>query len=368
VGPPDVLGRVAELGRALRTAGVDAGTGRIVDAVAALQETGFTRPGDTYCALRATLVSRHGDLAVFDRVFASWLGDSAPEEVKTAAVEEQQLSVGERDGETADGEGETAQWSAEERLRRTDFAALTEEERARVERAIERLALTRPLRRSRRLRNARRGHRLDLRRMVRASFATGGEPIERDFRHRKRVPRKLVVLCDLSGSMEVYSRPLLLFVRAIAVTGRGAEAFAFGTRLTKLTEELRGADANAALERVTAVDRDWAAGTRIGDSLLQFNTYWGTRGLARGAVVAIVSDGFERGDVSLLDRELGRLARNAFAVIWVNPLLGDPQYHPLAAGMRTALPHVDCFVSGHSVNALEELAELIGVLRRRHAA
>ena len=230
------------------------------------------------------------------------------------------------------------------------------------------IATDRPKRRSRRLRPHRRGRRIDLRRLLRKSMATGGEPVERTFRRRLEAPRKLVVLCDVSGSMEAYSRALLLFVHALVGSGRGVEAFAFGTRLTRLTPELATRDPEQALRAATKRVVDWASGTRIGTSLKVFNDVWGRRALSRGAVVVVVSDGWEREDPLLVSREMARLSRAAYAVVWVNPLKGHPEYEPLAAGMRAALPYVDRFLSGHNLASLEELADVIGGIERRHAA
>jgi uncharacterized protein with von Willebrand factor type A (vWA) domain len=226
----------------------------------------------------------------------------------------------------------------------------------------------RPTRRSRRLRADSQGRTIDLRRLARNSLATGGEPIERAFRRRVRTPRKLVVLCDVSGSMEAYTRPLLLFLHAAVRTGRGVEVFAFGTRLTRLTNVLRTRDPEQALDAAAESVVDWASGTRIGASLKEFNDEWGRRALTRGAIVVIVSDGWERDDADLVGREMARLARAAYAVIWVNPLKGNPDYQPLAGGMKAALPHVDRFLSGHNVASLEQLGDVLARIERRHAA
>jgi uncharacterized protein with von Willebrand factor type A (vWA) domain len=237
-----------------------------------------------------------------------------------------------------------------------------------VRRLVGRIAAERPERRTRRLRRHHAGTQLDMRGLVRASLATGGEPLERAFRRRKLVPRKLVVLCDVSGSMEPYARALLLFAQALVHSGRGAETFAFGTRLTRLTPELRKRDPEETLAAASERVVDWAGGTRIGASLKQFNDEWGRRAMSRGAVVVIVSDGWERGDPALVGRELARLARAAYAIVWVNPLKGDPEYQPLAGGMRAALPYVDRFLSGHNLIDLEELAAVLRGIERRHAA
>ena len=209
---------------------------------------------------------------------------------------------------------------------------------------------------------------LDLRRLCRTSLRTGGEPIEQPWKARKTVPRKLVVLCDISGSMDAYARALLFYLHAIVGTGAGVEAFAFGTRLTRLTPDLATRDPEAALARANEIAVDWGSGTRIGASLGEFNAIYGRRALSRGAVVVIVSDGWERDDPDLVGREMAKLARAAYAVVWVNPLKGNPEYQPLAGGMRAALPFVDRFLPGHNLRSLEELGAVLAGIERRHAA
>jgi uncharacterized protein with von Willebrand factor type A (vWA) domain len=226
----------------------------------------------------------------------------------------------------------------------------------------------RPQRLSRRRAPDQRGTSLDVRRMIRRSLRTGGDPVDRPLRARKDVPRKLVVLCDVSGSMDSYARALLLFLHAVVGTGRGVEAFAFGTRLSRLTPELATRDPDAALDKCTEAVVDWGSGTRIGASLREFNEVYGRRALSRGAIVLIVSDGWEREDPDLVGREMAKLARAAYAVVWVNPLKGNPQYQPLAGGMRAALPYVDRFLPGHNLRSLEELAAVLAGIERRHAA
>jgi uncharacterized protein with von Willebrand factor type A (vWA) domain len=176
-----------------------------------------------------------------------------------------------------------------------------------------------------------------------------------------------VILCDISGSMEAYTRGLLLFMHAAVEAGR-VEVFAFGTRLTRLTGALRTRDPEQALEAAAATVVDWASGTLIGESLKSFNDEWGRRAFSRGAVVVIVSDGWERQDAELVRREMARLARCAYAVVWVNPLKGNVEYEPLSAGMRAALPYVDRFLPGHTIASLEDLADTLSAIDRRHAA
>jgi len=367
--------QVVTFGRVLREAGLEVGPGRICDAMVGLDAINLSRRDDVYWTLRQTLVSRADDIEAFDRAFAAWFL-RAPELAPPRTPEVERVKATRavsRDGTeeaeaSTEGEDRASGWSAQELLREKDFSELTPEELARVRGMITELALARPQRRSRRLRPHPQGSTLDLRRLVRSSLATGGDPVDRAFRRRMETNRKLIVLCDVSGSMEPYSRAILLFVHALLESGRGVEAFAFGTRLTRLTEELAGHDPERALEEASRQVVDWSGGTRIGASLKAFNDQWGRRALSRGAVVVIVSDGWEREDTHTVAREMARLARCAYSVVWVNPLKGHPDYEPLAGGMRAALPFVDRFLPGHNLESLEDLAGVLAGIERRHAA
>jgi uncharacterized protein with von Willebrand factor type A (vWA) domain len=366
---------VVTFGRVLREAGLEVGPGRVTDALHGLNSVDLVRRDDVYWTLRQTLVSRAEDLGAFDRAFAAWFlrapelsPPRTPRAVQPGAGPASSRDGSPDEGDAAGAEERAAGWSPDERLRRKDFSELTDEELGRLRRLIAELAAARPVRRSRRLRPNPRGATLDLRRLVRASLATGGDPVERAFRSRMETQRKLIVLCDVSGSMEPYSRAILLFVHGLLAGGRGVEAFAFGTRLTRLTEELSGPDPERALEEASRRVVDWSGGTRIGASLKAFNDLWGRRALSRGAVVVIVSDGWEREDAATVGREMARLARCAYAVVWVNPLKGHPDYEPLAGGMRAALPYVDRFLPGHNLTSLEDLAGVLAGIERRHAA
>jgi uncharacterized protein with von Willebrand factor type A (vWA) domain len=251
-------------------------------------------------------------------------------------------------------------WSPAEVLRNRDFASYTSAEHAEARRLMADLRLAGALRTSRRHRPVHHGRgRPDLRRTVRRSLRAGGEPVRRAFMAPSSRPRRVVLLCDVSGSMEPYTRALLRFLH-VAVAGRSrVEAFAFGTRMTRITRELSSRDPDAALAAAAARVSDWSGGTRLGEGLRAFNDRWGVRGMARGAVVVVLSDGWDRGDPAVLAEEMARLARVAHRIVWVNPLKATPEYAPLARGMAAALPHVDEFVTGHSVAALEELVEVI---------
>ena len=361
----------------LRQAGLEVGPRRIADALSGLDAVDLARQEDVYWTLRASLVTHHDEIPIFDRAFRAWFlrAPLGPLDVAQPTPESQVIrraDAGEGDAEGAEGEdaNEARGWSFEELLRTKDFAAMTPDELARARALIREIAVERPRRRSRRLRRHHRGRELDLRRTVRNSLATGGDPVEREFRLRAEVPRKLVVLCDISGSMEAYARALLLFVHALRGSGKGVEAFAFGTRLTRLTPDLDTRDPDRALADASRRVVDWCGGTRIGASLQAYNDVWGRRALTRGAVVVIASDGWEREETGagLLERQMARLAREAFAIVWVNPLKGHPEYEPLAAGMRAALPHVDRFLPGHNVASLERLGDVLAGIERRHAA
>jgi uncharacterized protein with von Willebrand factor type A (vWA) domain len=256
----------------------------------------------------------------------------------------------------------TVRWSPAEVLRHRDFAAYTRAEFQEARRLMSDVRLAGALRRSQRLRPTTRrrpGSPPDLRRTVRSSLRAGGEPVSRWYLAPARRPRRVVLLCDVSGSMEPYARALLRFLHA-AVVGRGRiEAFALGTRLTRITRELSSRDPDAALSAAGRRVPDWSGGTRLGDGLREFNDGWGQRGMARGAVVVILSDGWDRGDPDLLAEQMARLHRLAYRVVWVNPLKASPGFAPLARGMTAALPHVDEFVEGHSLASLEALADVI---------
>ncbi len=374
----DALTRhVVVFGRVLREAGLEVGPVRLADALRGLDHVDITRRDDVYFALQTTLVARRDELVAFDRAFAAWF-EASPllplrrkeEDPRRArpGTERVRREAQARAAATGEEDPESVGWSAHEVLRRRDFAAMSPAELAAARKLMVEVATVRPQRRSRRLRADRRGRALDVRRLARAAVATGGDPVNRRFRRSTLRPRKLVVLCDVSGSMEAYSRALLLFLHASVRSGRGVEVFAFGTRLTRLTPELRSRDPEQALARAAARVVDWAAGTRIGASLKEYNDVWGRRALTRGAVVVIVSDGWERDDHALVGREMARLHRAAYAVVWVNPLKGSPEYQPLAGGMCAALPHVDRFVAGHNLASLADLGVLLAGIDTRHAA
>jgi uncharacterized protein with von Willebrand factor type A (vWA) domain len=253
----------------------------------------------------------------------------------------------------------TVRWSPVEVLRERDFASYTASEFAQARRLMADLRLTGSRRPSRRRKVTRAHGTPDLRRTVRRTLRAGGEVAPPVFNKTGTRPRPLVLLLDVSGSMEPYARAFVRFVHAAVVSRTRVEAFALGTRLTRVTRELSSRDPDAAVHAAASRVVDWAGGTRLGDGLRAFNDEWGIRGMARGAIVVILSDGWDRGEPDALAEQMARLSRVAYKIVWVNPLKASPGYAPLAQGMAAALPHVDVFVEGHSLAALEEVAEVI---------
>lgn len=374
-------------GRELRRRGLDVGPGRVESAVRAVACVDGRVMDETYWALRSSLLSRREDAEAFDDAFAAfWGGTPVPgmqfqqEPQAPSAPERGEHEPGgsdrDEDGSSAersieaDGDDETApaddqvglRFSPAERLREMDFREWGPDELAAARPYMDRIARTLPRRRSRRRRAGTRGPLIDRRATLRHAMRTEGHPLELMRLERQTAPRRILLLADVSGSMEPYARPLIVFCQAVRQASTRVEAFAFGTRLTRLTRELAERDPERAMRRAARAVPDWAGGTRIGENLQALNAAWGARGVTRGAVVIVFSDGWERGDVSLLAREMERLHRAARTVVWVNPLAGEPGYKPLAAGMAAALPHVDHFLPGHDLASLERLAEVLDLV------
>ncbi|MEY2431995.1 MAG: uncharacterized protein QOC92_1720 [Acidimicrobiaceae bacterium] len=358
--------------RALRAAGLEVPVGSTVTFAEALAEVGLERQSSVYWVGRATLVSRVEAIPIFDRVFAAfWSGRTADDD-QPSVLEEVTLAVEDESGDepVSDDEFDAApplvvRASAHEVLRAKDFAICSSDELDETHRLLADLRFTRSLRRSRRLRPVHRhghtrGAHLDVRTTVRRSLRAGGEPVQLARRGPSTRPRRLVLLVDVSGSMDPYTRALLRFAHAAVASGRRVETFALGTRLTRLTRALSSRDPDEAMARAAAAVEDWSGGTRLGEGFRAFNDRWGVRGVARGAVVVILSDGWERDDPALLAEQMARLRRVAHRIVWVNPLKATAGYEPLARGMAAALPFVDEFVEGHSLASLESLADLVG--------
>jgi uncharacterized protein with von Willebrand factor type A (vWA) domain len=344
--------------RALRAEGLSVPVSAVVSFVRALNVLGVLRPSDVYWAGRATLVRRPEDIDPYDRVFYAFWSGAPPRRAPAVTVVER-LRLADEGTEDDEASGGALRYSRAEILRQKDFAACTPEELAEAVDAMRRLSLHETVRPSHRWTRGRRGERPDIRATVRGAMRRGGElaTVER----ARRVPRvrRLVLLCDVSGSMEPYARALLRFAH-ILVAGRShVEAFALGTRLTRLTRQLSSRDPDAAMTAASAVVPDWSGGTRLGEGLREFNDRFGVAGMARGAQVVVLSDGWDRGDPDELGTQMARLHRIVHRNVWVNPLKADPDYQPLALGMAAALPHVDRFLPGHNVASLEALLEVL---------
>lgn len=359
---------LTSLANELRGLGARVGTGELIAAQRALAAVDPSRREEARIALRTTLCAGRAELALFDLAFAHWVAAGTPaatapaiDPIATAVLPRVAIPSGPPPAEVAAGEIEIrpAPWSEAELLRTKDFAEYTAAERRLARALLERIARRGPRRLSRRTRPSRRpSPRPDPRATLRASLPYAGEPLERRWRKRVEGQRAFVLVCDVSGSMEPYSRMLLQYAQACVAARRRCEAFAFGTRLTRITGELSGRDPDRALERAAGAVSDWSGGTRIGDALAELNRSHGRR-IGRGAVVAVLSDGWDRGDPDVLRREVARLARCAHHLVWFNPLKATPGFEPLTRGMVAALPHVDTFMAGNSIASLEELAALM---------
>lgn len=361
--------------RILRGAELGVPIGSVLMFVEALGQVGLTDRSGVYWAARATLVHHPEDIDIFDRAFAAFwdqTGDVGPA-VETE-VQEITLAIDDDSDSESDDESATAsddptltlRFSPVEVLRDKDFGAYDDEELRLAQDLMARLRFAGPPRRSFRSVPAARRGRPDLRATLRSAIGAGGEPIRRHWREPGDRLRRLVLLLDVSGSMEPYARAMLRFVHAAVAGRQRVEAFSLGTRLTRVTKELHSRDPDRALRQASERVQDWSGGTRLGECLRQFNDQWGVRGMARGAIVVVLSDGWDRGDPAVLGEQMCRLQRIAYDLIWVNPLKVTPGYAPLARGMAAALPYVDHFVEGHSLAAMEELANVIaGVSARR---
>jgi uncharacterized protein len=367
--PYDAVDSMVGLARTLRHAGAPVTSERVQAAVQAAAALDPTRREDLYWAGRLSLCGAAEDLDRYDRVFSAWFGDRPRVVARRQRVTLHRLRLvsdgqgpdddpdpGEEDG--GQPQSATAAASPAELLRDRDVARLTPLEREQLRRLLAALRLPGAPRRSRRRRPAARGA-VDPARTLRAVLRAGGEPAR--LRHRRAAvrPRRVVLLVDVSGSMASYADALLRFSHAAARRGAPTEVFALGTRLTRLTREMSLPDPDAAMRAVAAAMPDAGGGTRLGELVKEFLDRWGQRGTARGAVVVVLSDGWERGDPELLGAQVARMRRLAHRVVWSNPRKAAPGYAPVAAGMAAALPHVDDFVEGHSLRALEHLATVV---------
>ena len=380
----DLLPRLAAFARLLHDAGLEAGPRRLTDATRALNHIELRREVDFRNSLRTVFVGRKEDLPTFEAAFdIFWAppdpratagalpgrGRSLPMSPERAKAWSAALGLNasqmNREQEAKEIPASSSGYSAEELLRHKDFEDMTWQETEQVRRLLEQAAWRVAERRTRRTRPARRG-RIDLRRSARHAIRSSGELMQL-FRRRPRTRRRpLVLICDVSGSMEHYSRLLMIFAFAVA-RREDLEAFVFSTRLTRITRQLRQRDLDKALDSVSKGVHDFSGGTRIGDALADFNRHWARRVLGHGAVVIIVSDGWDRGDPEQLTAELIHLRRSAHRLIWLNPLIGSDGYQPLTRGMAAALPYCDDFLAAHNLQALDDLGRLLAGLGRRPA-
>ena len=369
-----IVSTLVGFSRELRTAGLNVGSGDILAFCSAMGSLDPSDLGDLYWAGRTTLVTRRESIPVYDEVFRRYfLGGADPVRemltLKAQATAEAQavLEVPATDPPAAGREDEQATLglmaSDAEALRHKSFTACTPEELAALRRIMARIRLTPPKRRTRRTRKAPSGRSPDLRRTVRESLRMHGEPAELYWRRRRVRLRPLILILDVSGSMADYSRNLLQFAYSAKRAADRVEVFCFGTRLTRVTKALDRRRPDDALELAAQTVFDWEGGTRIGASLDAFVREWGRRGLCRGGIVVICSDGLDRGDPEVLARAMERLARLSHRVVWMNPHKGDNQnFRPSTLGMMVAAPHIDLTLSGHDLSSLEEFATLLPTL------
>ncbi len=382
-----LLRNMVLFGRLLRALELDVTPTQILDLVEGLKYVDIGRRDDFKDTAKTILVSRHEHIPLFDRAFdLFWQAreEDAPDQqdlddsLQKPPQPEQELAPSKVDSDDSDSSQNDPEvekvytYSAREVLRQKDFADLTAEELTEVKYLMQDMLWELQKHRSRRKTRALRGSYLDLRRSIRRNMRHGGEFLELTWRRPKLKRRPLVVIADISGSMERYARVLLKFIYVISSGLEKTEAFVFGTRLTRITHQLKAQDIDTALDQSTAQIQDWGGGTRIGESLKTFNFEWGRRVLSHGAIVLIISDGWDRGDIDLLKREMDRLQLSCQRLIWLNPLLGSDNYKPLTRGIQAALPYVDDFLPVHNLQSLEQLGDLLvrlgehRPLRRQH--
>lgn len=372
-------------GRVLRGLGLDVNPGRMMDLVSALDYIEIGNKADFFYAARTLLVHEREDLELFDEAFELfWRKPADSWNIQLQGLTRRRKSMKpvitppplkDEPSSTNDSDATskevltvievTRTYSNREVLRHKDFAQMSAEESEAVKQMMSHLLWKVSERRTRRHRPGR-GHLIDLRRTLRRSLRSEGEIFSWAYREPKLKPRPLIVIADISGSMERYTRLLLHFIYGMkSALTQPVEAFVFSTRLTRITRPLQIRDLDLALKNVGHLVNDWAGGTRIGESLKTFNFEWGRRVLGRGAVVLIISDGWDRGDVDVLKREMARLKRNCHRLIWLNPLLGAPDYEPLTRGIQAALPNIDNFLPVHNLASLEDLAKRLADLEKR---
>ncbi len=367
-------------GRLLRHLGMGVTAAQLADVIRGLAHVDVRSRADVKNVMRALLVTRHEHIPLFERAFdlfwqvywdvplvaperGAWQGEPQEEEMMEVLRREWQDRAIELPPDEEPLPDRVYTFSVREALREKDFAELTPDELAELKRLMQEMAWRPEPRRTRRQVRALHGPYVDLRRSFRRNLRYGGEPLILVRKQRKVKPRPVIALCDVSGSMERYSRVLLQFLYAMSNRLENVEVFVFSTRLTRITRELRREDVDVALSEAARAARDWGGGTRIGEALKTFNYHWARRVLGHGAIVLIISDGWDRGNIPLLRQEIARLQRSCYRLIWLNPLLGMPGYEPLTRGLVAALPFVDDFLPVHNLASLEDLARHLERLR-----
>jgi hypothetical protein len=371
---PQFLDNLLEFGRVLRAAGIDVHLGRLIDLVEALGHVNLASREEVYYTCRALLVHGPEQILAFDRAFdAFWRERAGPTGVRnrrdrveshvaaTESLVADSLQADSTGADTTPAVMAMKTWSERGGVADRDFAACTRDEQSRIAAALAALRWTPGERRTRRWIPGR-GPRIDLRRAVATSRRTGGDVAVLPRRRRRTRPRPLVVLCDVSGSMEHYSRMLLLFAHAVMKRRPRVEAFVFSTELTRVTRQMRRSRPDAALAAMSRAVHDWCGGTRIGFALRSFNQRWARQVLNGGSVVLLISDGWDRGEPAQLAREIARLQRSCHRLVWLNPLLGTENYAPLTRGLQAALPFVDDFLPARTLTNFEELASHLNTL------
>lgn len=369
-----LTGHVLAFTHLLRAMGINVSPGQTLDLIAALAHVPISNREDFRNSARCTLIQRHEHIPLFEAAFSFYwrFGPQDPLMLALPAMKlpGRPLRLPQRQAPNdASASTETEQrielqlsYNPSEALRAKDFGTFTWEEVQACKALLQHLTWRIAPRTTRRLRLTTQGRHIAMRHTLRRSLRYGGEPLTLVWREPRQRPRPIVVLCDISGSMDRYSRILLQFIHTISTGMRNVESFVFGTRLTRLTRLLHARDIDDAINLVSKHVLDWSGGTRIGETLKTFNYTWGRRVLGRGAIVLLISDGWDRGDPHLLSREMARLQRSCHRLIWLNPLLGSPNYQPLTQGMQAALPHVDDFLPIHNLISLEQLGERLSSL------
>jgi uncharacterized protein with von Willebrand factor type A (vWA) domain len=364
---PPVLDNLVVFGRLLRSLGLEVDPGRLIDVANALSLVRLSARDDVYHTCRTLLVSHASEIPIFDRAFNAFFarlsaltrspGGTPPAHDTSPPAEQPAVGVVDIESSNPSDERlhETGMWSDAGGIANKDFAAFTDEEIALGRVALERLAWAPGERRTRRWVPGR-GPRIDLRRAIARSLRTGGDIAVLPRRHRRQRPRPLIVLGDVSGSMERYSRMLVHFAHALTRRHRQVEVFLFSTQLTRITRDARTKRLDAAVDNVSRAVPDWSGGTKIGEALAQFHRRWARRVLHRSPVVLLISDGWDRGDATVLRDQVARLQRSSHRLIWLNPLIGSVDYAPLTRGLQAALPYVDDFLPARTLNDLADLA------------